>query len=537
MMGKSSTTLHVPNWRSIESETFTEDEVCRHIGAFGQTGSGKTVSIILPAIEHFLLNSRETNKSPALVIDPKGELKPHILSSLKRSREKAIDFNKDPGKLWLFNEDTATQETSRGIIEQMLKISVSSARWEETDDPMWPEGSKAILQLMLDIDLCIFRIRNEANDILDFWEDWNNYLINLKNIVEKNDKLSSLVETTTRVQAHYLQKKKSSVQPMTFRNELEGMDYLRRIHHLIVSISKRVPSKIMALASGAIPAGWPYEYPHQFGWKVFYHFTSNQGELFHNCLDRIVELAGMPSDTYYSFLATIKAILTPLENPELCRKVSFNPFQPPEHCFDPFSNIKNGRITFYVPPQINEVTIIVGRLLKEKFFSALLNEGRLNNPSIPVFYYICDEFQRFITSDEFSGEQSFLDRCRAYRVSCVVATQSISALLYPCSDMHRKGELAVKIILSNICNKFFFRSADPEDTNLLKTIISNPGLPRHPIEIRGLTTLKPGECYCLLANGKTRRGKVQRNPDKDFLEAGRPSSVAKPDKGNSLIKR
>lgn len=132
----------------------------------------------------------------------------------------------------------------------------------------------------------------------------------------------------------------------------------------------------------------------------------------------------------------------------------------------------------------------------------------MNNDAVRPFFYICDEFQRFITHDEDSGEQSFLDRCRAYRVCCGLATQSIASLRY--SLPSKAGEHAIDVILINTGTKPFFRTTDNDTANSLSGLISAPPQPnkQHVVRVRPLSTLKPGECYYLLVNGKAGRGQI-----------------------------
>jgi type IV secretory pathway TraG/TraD family ATPase VirD4 len=120
----------------------------------------------------------------------------------------------------------------------------------------------------------------------------------------------------------------------------------------------------------------------------------------------------------------------------------------------------------------------LGRLIKTKFFQATRRRGE-ENLLRPVAY-VCDEFHRFITGDPDSGEQSFLDCCRAYRGICVLATQSVASIRKAVSDSgDRLLEMnvfdCISIILSNTGTKLFFRNTDRDTQERLKALI-----PCHP---------------------------------------------------------
>jgi hypothetical protein len=214
----------------------------------------------------------------------------------------------------------------------------------------------------------------------------------------------------------------------------------------------------------------------------------------------------MSSDTYSSLIAVFSSITHELLEPEFVARISVNPFESPVNRLDVRRIIEEGNVVIYNPVKIS---MSIGKVLKAGFFRALLTPERLNNPSVPPFFYICDEFQRFITHDEDSGEQSFLDRCRAYRVCCALATQSIASLRYVFDD--ERGNHSINIIINNTGTKLFFRTTDSNTVNTLTDLIPHPVNQEKPhvVRVRPPTTLQTGECYYILANGMTGRGQVR----------------------------
>jgi hypothetical protein len=84
------------------------------------------------------------------------------------------------------------------------------------------------------------------------------------------------------------------------------------------------------------------------------------------------------------------------------------------------------------------------------------------------------------TSDEQSGEQSFLDRCRAYRAVCVLATNRFPHLNIPSSDQTAVAAMSPRprwpSMLNNTGNKLYFRNSDLTTQEMLSKIIAAPFL-------------------------------------------------------------
>jgi type IV secretory pathway TraG/TraD family ATPase VirD4 len=222
--------------------------------------------------------------------------------------------------------------------------------------------------------------------------------------------------------------------------------------------------------------------------------------------------------TFTSITSTAQPFFDDWTDPIIEKFLWSDPFKEPNDKFSLENSIKNKEIIFFSFPEknISESHYRLGKILKSKYFSFSFSTYYFRKPKkIPVFY-IADEFHRFITGDEESGEQSFLDRCRAYDVCCVMATQSVSSLIYGLQENTEPGsniDNIMRIIVINSGTKFFFRTTDDKTNNLLKNLIpnnpySNIGTSHHIIDIISLAMLDVGECYYLTPKGEWGRAKI-----------------------------
>lgn len=240
-------------------------------------------------------------------------------------------------------------------------------------------------------------------------------------------------------------------------------------------------------------------------------------------LNRLQMIATLADRTYSSIAAVIQNFLQESASPELAQYVSLNPYEAPESAqwLSIQDRINAGDCVVYSPGTDTNLANLVGRTLKAKFFELMFQRRDRIRP----FVYICDEFQRYVTADRKSGEQSFLDRCRAYRGICVLATQSMASLDYRLIDMEgdvNKANKAVQIMLNNTGNKFFFRNTDAGTQDLLLKLMPGAPIPDRPhvVNVHTVSSLEPGECYYLFSNGQNGIGQVQL-PDDTFARAQR----------------
>ena len=173
----------------------------------------------------------------------------------------------------------------------------------------------------------------------------------------------------------------------------------------------------------------------------------------------------------------------------------------------------SGRVFLYQPSR-SGLDSLVGKLLKATFFEAVLNDpDRVRGGAeLPLLAYVADECHRFITSDPVHGEQSFLDTCRSFGVACVLACQSVASLEHALAQRHggyNQDQAAVSIVWNNTATKLFFRSTDTQTARRVDDLCPTyPGLTRVTY-VRPLATLRPGECYAVLSDGRFERRQLE----------------------------
>ena len=171
---------------------------------------------------------------------------------------------------------------------------------------------------------------------------------------------------------------------------------------------------------------------------------------------------------------------------------------------------ERARTVYVFQPRLDGNEALLARALKAAWFEAILSSparGRAGH-RMPLAAYIADEFHRFITSDKVHGEQSFLDTCRSFGVCCVLACQSVSSMehaLEEAGESWQKNRAALEILLNNTANKLFFRSTDQALQAFLDRLCP-PANGYGPLtRVRPPSTLKPGECYASLSDGRFER--------------------------------
>ena len=194
-----------------------------------------------------------------------------------------------------------------------------------------------------------------------------------------------------------------------------------------------------------------------------------------------------------------------LADPEIARAVDMDPFPSTNaKSLDLRDAIDAGVVVLFQPsPEPNSV--IAARAIKSQWYAAVRNRSDMERP-VGV---VVDEFQRFVTLDEASGDANFLDVARGYRCNCVFATQSLEALLNALKSS-RHAEAAVASIVANTPSKFFFAVKDQKTEQVMRNLLPNsPGTGPHIVTARPPSLLKPGEAYWSLADGRWGRGRAR----------------------------
>lgn len=179
---------------------------------------------------------------------------------------------------------------------------------------------------------------------------------------------------------------------------------------------------------------------------------------------------------------------------------------------------------------------LVAVALKAAFFEAVLDDpdrAQAGN-GLPLVAYVSDEFHRFITSDPLHGEQSFLDTCRSFGAFCVLASQSVASLEHALAHgggSYRQDESAVEILWNNTASKLVFRTTDPKTANRVDDLCPHrPGL-AGVVRVRPVSTLRTGECYAMLADGRFERRQLAPFELGHWLEADPDDPLAVIDGG------
>ena len=155
---------------------------------------------------------------------------------------------------------------------------------------------------------------------------------------------------------------------------------------------------------------------------------------------------------------------------------------------------------------------LVAKALKAAYFEAILGSAKRSvaGHGMPLAAYVADEAHRFVTCDAAHGEQSFMDACRSFGAFCVLATQSCSSLRHALGEFSANGaaEHAVEMLLANTATKLFFRSTDGVAMRHVRDLCPlTPGRPS-VADVRPPSTLRPGECYAVLADGRMERRRL-----------------------------
>jgi DEAD/DEAH box helicase len=164
--------------------------------------------------------------------------------------------------------------------------------------------------------------------------------------------------------------------------------------------------------------------------------------------------------------------------------------------------IESGHVIVFQPAQ-TATHDLVGAALKSLFFRSVMERQDMQRP----MGYFCDEFQRFITADPDTGEHTFLDRCRAYRVNCFLATQSMAALMAAVNKGGNSFSSSLDSMLVNTPTKLCFRTTDVHAVATMKTFIPrDPQSEQHVLNFRPPSSLLVGEYYFAMGHqwGRTR---------------------------------
>lgn len=418
-----------------------------HSLAVGASGVGKTHSFIVPRLKaHLAYKLTDGTTGTALIVDPKRELADIAEDFLESHGEANRIFvaGRD-GRLRLFPRDTRLSLHDR--ISLVLDSYGMNAN-HHGDSATWTKKSVAFLMNLVDAHAITYNLSGV---------DLFNFLL----------EAAGLGASPLSKYWHGLRDVVRLLQG--------GTDCLQWMHHMMLSLAETIKVPTDQRASFQLLAR--YASMNDDGVNQISYVTGGLEHLLTSMCDEgltaWIDLCPVPEMSAAQDNATfdLKQLI------DESRVIVFQPNDSPSHD--------------------------VGTcLLKAQFYRAAMGRRNLRQPVL----YLADEFQRFITSDRESGEASFLDRCRAYRITVVLATQSVTALHDALSKRKDSANpmAAVDCIVSNISHLFYFQTLDSASTNLLtRGIPTRPLLGwEHPLNLVPLSNLRVGEAYFLAPEGR-----------------------------------
>lgn len=424
-----------------------------HTLSVGGTGSGKTVSNVVPLLKaqlrYALPSGTGFKRSSILVIDPKHELLDTVRTVLADQRE--------PERLVVLGGDRRvrpvkffTADEGLSNREKLAKIDVVLGTREMSDagHTYWHTSAMQILERFLNLEEA-FRDA-QGKSLVALWIDKNNSDSKTKADTCTSDFWATLLSILNCTRAG----KAAFRWANTNLKELLKESELREHADANVMDSFQEESDLMQ---------WQYRM---------------------QCADPVIRL---------------------LADPEIALAVDFDPFPTTQaKSLDLRDAMDSGMVLLFQPSQ-EPNSALAARAIKAKWYAAVRSRNDMSRP-VGV---VVDEFQKFITLDEASGDAHFLDVARGFRCNCVFATQSIEALLNTLKAS-RHAESAVAAIVANAPSKWFFSTKDQKTEAVMRSLIpSAPGPSPHIVSARPPAMLKQGEAFWSLADGRWGRGRAR----------------------------
>ena len=463
--------FRVAGWRELlgKEELMAAAEMVRHFLATGETGSGKSVSAVMRLLESILRYPEEdlyeeyrailgdkaesgANLRPAVfVIDPKQELGELVDREARDRKVTRITYGEKGPVLHLFEGRDLSRLDAAEALEFILLQSDFFVRDQaSTREPSWNMQAATVLRDFIAVDMWL--AKRSLDEVRELWG---------------------------KTRAHMAQSEdyKAAAQSICY----DRCNYFKAMSTILSLSSSEHTSAALACYIEAC------------------HQMNVPGDL----TVRFISLAAMYHPTRSGVLWMADGILADIASDELAACVSLNPIEAPpaENLISVKQILDEGDVVVYIPTSgVSSIAETVGRCLKSKFFEFAFERENKVRP----FFYVVDEAHRFISAGEQDGEQSLLDRCRAFRTGVVLSTQSIASMAHKLQGATGGGKNALDIMLNNCGNALYFRTSDIRTQDNLRERI--PRCPRpnglHVINVRPLTTLPVGSCYATRCNGK-----------------------------------
>lgn len=439
----------------ILPETITPNTIS-HTIAFGQTGGGKTANIIAPALKELFEEKQKLNGNMAcLIIDPKLELK-NIALNLEADKEKVCMIDGRPNSL-RFNPFEGSWD--KRLSERVMPIYINNTDMGHSHNASFRDKAKAIMVQFLNLA--------------------EQYYLNTGNNIFQD--------------VYLLDNNSMSMKDFNF------FDYMKYLIDEIPNIStdiKTGPKEniIDNLVDFARTAGVQSQY---------YRFLN---PLRGGTIGRVA------SEQWFYYISYYENFLTLLTDSRVKKYCSVEPLKPTKEAtlYDKF---REGYTVIYQTDPTENTSIeqsLIGKFIKSIFYKYTFVRSDKNQ----LCAYVCDEFHRFITLDNETGEHNFLDRCRSNKVICILASQSIEAIENNINTFTNESvSQKVKVLLNNVGNKYFFRSSDIGTQQYIEAVVQTPpsGGPK-VTNVRPLTVMETGQCYYFKANGDWGIKQFKLNP-------------------------
>lgn len=503
--------LAVAQWRALfpPDGAVARELLTRHTLVLGETGSGKTASAVLPLVSA-LVNAPAKRLGAALVIDPKREIGPILArlapARLDRLEVSALVLDLMAGSSWSLDADLGAGRWSTAAARILLRAA-----------SLVPSSPARVLGE---------HASGGAN--AEFFE---------RQGVELALSALGVVLMLTRPgappPAKWLSRDRAArewVEKLLARARGEGE---RRGPNALSLTAWAIETALAPPVDGLSLHAFAPDHDdddHRTGWlfariacaaRAVWGERAGEGR---DLLDRIgsywAEQVRIGAQ-YAGVRASAANVCVDFAQPRVAQCLYFG-CEPgyraaPEACrFDPahaVSRAAPGRIALF-QPALDAQDTLVAKALKARFFESVLADPdrRTGDPALPLVAYVADEAHRFVTSDATHGEQSFLDTCRSYGAACVLACQSIASLEHALAQgdgSSDRNSAAVSILWTNSGNKLFFRSTDSRTAQRVSEVApSRPGV-ADVTRVRPLSTLRPGECYAALADGRFERRQLE----------------------------
>ena len=498
--------LTIPEWRVLYPPRgeVPRELLTRHTLVLGETGAGKTASCMLPVVAA-LARTLPERLGGALVIDPKLELGP-VLEELAPGRLHHVTADRSvvnlmAGPRWSLEADLAAGRWQTAAFKVLVRVASfvrSSAARVLMDHAPGNDNSEFFSRegtsLAATVLAFLLMVTSPDAPPPEHWlEDDVGAFVFLDEFLERARETSG--------------ERGPNVLALAAR-ALEGP--------LLAALDE--DGVFVSSVTGYNRASWLFA---RIAKALLEHRGEKPGEA-RDVLRRIIEYwepMAKVRGQYAGVRATASTICADFAAPAIARTLYFG--CEPGYLSDPnaldFAHLVSrdapGTLVLFQPAR-DGLDNLVAVALKAAFFEAVLDDPdrATGGNDLPLVGYVADEFHRFITSDPLHGEQSFLDTCRSFGAFCVLASQSVASLEHALSHGgggYRQDESAVEILWNNTASKLVFRSTDPKTASRIDNLCPyRPGL-AGLVRVRPVSTLRIGECYAALADGRFERRQLE----------------------------